>query len=152
MPPAPNKAACGTILVIDPDPITLLGTAGILDSAGHTCICARTAAAARRAISESPLDVVVCDVADDAAAAWQLIEELRSAGHRDRLPAVVLAGSEWAGLEQRCETAAWTRCLFKPIDPNVLIDVVGSSLWMPQLEQRHRQRGQRPPRPGWVQL
>lgn len=141
-----------TILVVDPSPITLLGTAGVLDSFGYACFCARNHDSARQLPEDTQLDAVVIDVGDDAEAALQLVSELRNTRGNSDLPAIFIASPEWAGLEKRCESMSAARCLFKPIDPNVLGDVVQQSLWMPQISAAHRRRGSRPVRPGWVQL
>lgn len=141
-----------TILVVDSSPITLIATAAVLDSQGYACICAGSHQAAEKAISQEPLDAVVIDVGDDAEAALQFIAHLRSASGTTGLPAVMIADSRWAGLQQRCEAMRSVRCLFKPIDVNVLLDIVHQSLWMPQLVSGHRRRGTRPQRPGWVNL
>ena len=141
-----------TILVVDPSPITLLGTAGVLDSLGLACYCARDSDAALKVPAQTTLDAVVIDVSDDAEAALELLEKLRQATENAELPGILIASSEWAGLEKRCEAILAARCLFKPIDPNVLGDLVQQSLWMPQVASAHRRRGTRPLRPGWVQL
>ena len=141
-----------TILVVDPSPITLIATAGVLDSQGYGCICARTAEAAEKAAGQDMLDAVVIDVADDAEAALQLVTRLRSVSGSPELPVLLIADSCWAGLQQRCEAIPAARCLFKPIDPNALLDLVHHSLWMPPLMGNHRRRGTRPQRPGWVSL
>lgn len=148
----PNSSTPSTVLVLDASPITLLGTAGVLDTAGHACICARTPEAACQAAEQDGLDAAVIDVGDDAEATLELITQLREFPQHAQLPIVLLADSCWAGLEKRCETLDWVRCLFKPIDPNVLIDITGQMLWLPRLEQQHRRRGSRPTRPGWVEL
>ena len=141
-----------TILVVDPSPITLLGTAGVLDSFGYACYCARDASAALQVPQQSTLDAVVIDVADDAEAALQLVTDLRLASGNADLPCFLIADVSWSGLEKRCESLGWTRCVYKPIDPNVLRDLMDQALWMPQLESSHRRRGTRPTRPGWIQL
>lgn len=141
-----------TILVVAPSPITLLGTAGVLDSFGYTCFCARSGEAALQMPVESEVDAVVIDVGEDAEAALAVVAELRKVRSNPDLPAIFIASTEWAGLEKRCEAMVSARCLFKPIDPNVLGDLVQQTLWMPQLAAAHRRRGTRPARPGWVQL
>lgn len=141
-----------TVLVVDPNPITLIATAGALDSQGYACICARTAKAAEKAAIQDPLDAVVVDVADDAEAAIVLVARLRTAVGSAQLPVLLIADSCWAGLQQRCESMPAVRCLFKPVDPNALLDLLQHSLWMPPLVANHRRRGTRPPRPGWVTL
>lgn len=141
-----------TILVVDSNPITLLATAGVLDSQGYACICAGSHGAAEKAVAQEPLDALVIDVGDDAEAALKLIDRLRRADVTDRVPAVMIADNRWTGLQPRCEAIRSARCLFKPVDPNVLLDIVHQSLWMPQLLAGHRRRGTRPQHAGWVNL
>ncbi len=142
-----------SIVVLDPSPISLLALAGVLDSQGYACICARDGGAAIGALEMGPQDLLVCDVADDAAAALAILEKMRSTDGYEELPAVMLAESKWAGLERKAEGMKQaTRCLFKPIDPNSLIAVVDQVLWMPSLVAAHRRRGSSPNRPGWVTL
>lgn len=142
-----------SIVVLDPSPISLLALAGVLDSQGYGCVCARDGDAAVEALSMGTQDMVVADVADDAAAALATIERMRATASYQQLPAVLIAEPRWAGLERKIEVMKpATRCLFKPIDPNALIAVVDQVLWMPQLVDAHRRRGSSPSRPGWLTL
>lgn len=152
----PSKPTA-TILVVDPSPITLIAMAGTLDAQGYACICARSHEAATKAIAQDPIDAIVVDVGDDAEAVLAWLARLRQSDETAGLPAVIVADACWAGLQQRCEglssgAKGSVRCLFKPIDPNALLDIVHQSLWMPQLLSGHRRRGTRPTRPGWVGL
>jgi DNA-binding NtrC family response regulator len=152
-PQGDRSAQRGTILVIDPAPLSLIALAGVLDTEGYTCICARTAAAAREAMRGQKIETVVCDVADDAPAMLELLAELRTLAGEAELPAVLIADQRWVGLEKKVESLdGTTRCLFKPIDPGSLLAVVEQLLWMPQIVSGHRKRGTRPGRPGWVSL
>ncbi len=148
----PNRKAA-SIVVLDASPLSLLALAGVLDSHGYGCICARTGDGAIEALSMGRQDMIVADVGEDAAGMLEVIARMRAAEGYAELPAVMIAGSNWAGLEKKCETiAVATRCLFKPIDPNSLIAVVEQTLWLPSLVHAHRRRGSRPSRPGWVSL
>jgi DNA-binding NtrC family response regulator len=148
-----GSAPRASIVVVDTNPISLLALAGVLDSQGYNCICARTAAAALEALTMGPQDLVVWDVGDDAQAVLDALEQMRSTDHHRGLAAVLLAESKWAGLEKKAEAMRTaTRCLFKPIDPNVLITIVDQALWMPSLVATHRRRGSRPSQPGWITL
>jgi DNA-binding NtrC family response regulator len=149
----PASARRASIVVVDPNPISLLALAGALNYQSYSCICARTAAAALEALKMGIQDLVVWDVADDAPLALDTLAQMRSQNDHEGLAAVFLADSKWAGLEKKAEALpTTTRCLFKPIDPNVLITIVDQALWMPSLVQTHRRRGSRPSRPGWVTL
>ncbi len=143
----------GTILVIDTTPLSLIALAGVLDTDGYSCICARTPTAATEAMRLDKIDMVVCDVGDDAPGMLDLLANLRSMVGESELPAVLIADQRWVGLEKRIDSlGGTTRCLFKPIDPGSLLAVVEQLLWMPQVVAAHRRRGTRPGRPGWVSL
>lgn len=147
-----DKHSSGRVLVVDPNPITLVAMAGVLDSEGFACMCARTHNAALKAVQEEPHDLVVCDVADDAQAALDLLCKLREHDGMQSLGAVLIADARWSGLESKTERLPATHCLFKPIDPKTLLAVVDQAMWMPHLVETHRRRGTRPSRPGWVTL
>ena len=130
-----------SVVVLDPSPVSLLALAGVLDSQGYSCVCARDPKAAEQALQQAQQDLLVCDVADDAPAALELLEKLRTKTNYEQLPAVLIADARWAGLEKKAEAMSQaTRCLFKPIDPNSLIAVVDQLLWMPSLVSGHRRR------------
>ncbi|KAA1259928.1 Response regulator receiver domain protein [Rubripirellula obstinata] len=142
-----------SVIVWDASPLSLLTLAGVLDTQGYRCVCARDSDSAMKTLEMGRQDLLVCDVGDDAAAALETIEKMRSVPSYEQLPAVMLADARWAGLEKKAEASYQpTRCLFKPIDPNSLIAVVDQVLWMPSLVSSHRRRGSRPSRPGWVSL
>ena len=143
----------GSIVVVDSHPVSLLTLAGVLHSQAYNCTCARTADDALKALQMETQDLVVWDVGDDAGQALETLDQMRSSDSYEGLAAVLLADSKWAGLEKKAEAMpAATRCLFKPIDPNVLITIVDQALWMPSLVGGHQRRGTRPSRPGWVTL
>ncbi|TWU55819.1 response regulator [Rubripirellula reticaptiva] len=142
-----------SIIVLDASPVSLLTLAGVLDHQGYACVCARNNASAVEALSMGRQDLLVADVGDDAAEVLKTLQKIRSIDSYEELPAVLIAGSQWAGLEKKTETMPQaTRCLFKPIDPHSLIAVVDQILWMPNLIAAHRRRGSKPSRPGWVSL
>lgn len=151
--PDSSKRKRASIIVLDPSPLSLLALAGVLDSQGYDCICARDGSAAETSLQMGRQDLLVCDVGDDAPSALGVVESLRSKPGYEGLPAILLADARWAGLEKRTEAMqAATRCLFKPIDPASLMAVVDQTLWMPTLVTAHRRRGSTPQRPGWVTL
>ena len=147
-----NKLRAGRVLVVDASPVSLIAMAGVLDSQGFECVCARSHAAAIKALQTEPQDVLVCDVGDDPDAALTLVDHLREQPHHESLPVVLIASAQWAGLERKAERLGAVHTLFKPIDPASLLAVVDQALWMPHLVQTHRRRGTRPAQPGWVTL
>lgn len=151
--PTASARQRASIVVLDPSPISLLTLAGVLDAQGYGCTCARSGDAAVQALAMTQQDLLVCDVADDAAAALETLEKMRAVEGYQDLAAVFIAAGRWAGLEKKTEALPQaTRCLFKPIDPHSLIAVVDQVLWMPTLVASHRRRGTSPNRQGWVTL
>lgn len=146
-----NKA---TILVVDASPIGVTATAGVLDTQGYDCYCARTAGAAGKAVDSTTIDLMVWDVGDDAMQAIEQIQDLREqyAKQLADVPVILIADGCWAGLEQRLDSVAPARCLFKPLDPNTLIDLVQQALWVPHIIRGHHMGGKKANRPGWVSL
>lgn len=153
---AENNASAksrATVLVIDASPLSLTATAGVLDTQGYACICAKTLDQAISAMSMGPIDLVVCDVGNDAPAALETLVALRSKEDNADLPAIMIADVKWAGLEKKTEKlSAVTRCLYQPIDSGALIAVAEQLLILPQIVASHRRRGTRPGRTGWVSL
>jgi CheY-like chemotaxis protein len=141
-----------TILVWDANPITLLATAGVLDAGGYVCFCARNEAAANQVPARCPVDAAVIDVGADAEQVLRFIPSFRQLAGNAQLPVVLIADAMWAGLERQVDALAEVRVLFKPIDPNVLLDVVRQALWMPPQAQGVRARGSRQTHPGWIEL
>ncbi|QDV63145.1 response regulator [Crateriforma conspicua] len=147
-----TESRSASITVIDPSPLSLLALAGVLDAEGWKCVCGRNNDMAVAAMDMGPQDLFVFDVGDDAAAVLDTLAVIRGREEYEKVPAVLLAESQWAGLEKQIESLPVTRCLFKPIDPPSLVAVVQQLLWMPGLVEAHRRRGSRPSRPGWVNL
>jgi len=142
-----------SVLIVDPNPLSLIATAGVLHYHGYVCTCARTASSAQQAARETALDLLLWDVADDAAAVLESLAQLRLIVGLDHLPSILFAESRWAGLEKKTQQLSIpTRTLFKPIDPDALMAVVEQLLWMPSLISLHRKRGTKPSRTGWVTL
>ena len=102
-------------------------------------------------VPNNSIDLIVWDVGDQPMEVLQTLANIRQTF--PEIPAILLAGSNWAGLEKKLEGASTpTPCLFKPIDPTALLSVAEPLLWMPALQTSHRKRGTRPNRPGWVTL
>ncbi|MEM9367275.1 MAG: hypothetical protein AAGD07_14885 [Planctomycetota bacterium] len=144
--------------------MSLLATAGVLHHAGMQCVCAGTTTALRKACGlnaddDQPgpgvprIDLLVWDVGEDAPGVVSELAKLRSYEVYRDLPAILIADSKWAGLQLKTEAMeTTTHCLFQPIDPKSLTVIAEQLLWMPAVQTRHRNRGSRPSRPGWIGL
>jgi DNA-binding response OmpR family regulator len=128
------------ILVIDADPLTLTGTAAALDLAGYESHCAGDAHAARKAARSLSLDLIICDVSIDGERGLELCQELRQDNNHADVPLLFVSGHQAPDIIRRSHEAGGAYYLRKPFDPNVLIELVGTALWMPHLVQTRMQR------------
>jgi len=87
-----------TILVVDDDPLVLLGTVGMLEDLGHTVVEAATGEAALAVLqSDEPIDVLVTDQAMPGMTGTELIKAARA--ERPHLPVILATGyAEPAGI------------------------------------------------------
>jgi len=87
------------ILVVDDDPLVLLGTVGMLEDLGHTVVEAATGEAALAVLqSREPIDVLVTDQAMPGMTGTELIKAARA--ERPGLPVILATGyAEPAGIE-----------------------------------------------------
>ena len=137
------------ILVIDGDPLTLTGTAATLDMAGYECHCAADANAARKAARTLDLDLIICDVSVDNGRGLELCREIRLETNNADASLLFVSGHQAPDIIRRTHDAGGAYYLRKPFDPDVLIELVGTALWMPHLVQSRMQRIEpaRPARP-----
>jgi CheY-like chemotaxis protein len=139
------------ILVVDNDPYTLIGTAAVLDLAGYVCHCARDRQAALKAGASIGLDLVICDVHLGAESGLDVCRELRRLPGMQDVPVMFVSSTQLPDIVRRSHEAGAAYYLRKPLDPDVLCDLVGKALWLPHLVQsrlaRHEPRPQPVPAP-----
>jgi len=106
------------ILVVDDDPLVLLGTVGMLEDLGHTVVEAATGEAALAVLqSREPIDVLVTDQAMPGMTGTELIKAARV--ERPGLPVILATGyAEPAGIE------AGIPVLKKPYLPRALASAI----------------------------
>jgi len=122
------------ILLVDDDPIALADAATALDSAGHLVYQARDRISALRIARTEALDLVICDVNVGGNSGLELSRELRLPGMQD-VPVMFISRTQLPDIVRRSHEAGAAYYLHKPLDPEVLIDLVGKALWLPHLVQ-----------------
>lgn len=113
------------ILVIDDDEMERLLGRTILEGVGHELHFAKDGADAMRIFRTEDIDVVVTDLNMPRIDGLRLITEMRE--FDDRIPVVVVSGTESDQLERAQDLGA-VETLFKPVDPQKLIDAVANAL------------------------
>jgi DNA-binding response OmpR family regulator len=135
------------LLLIDNDPLTLMGAAAVLDMAGYACHCARDRQAATKAAQSIALDLVICDVNLGSESGLELCRDLRSYPGMQDVPVMFVSTSQLPDIVRRSHEAGGAYYLRKPFDPEVLVELVGKALWLPHIVQSRLAMHQPAPQP-----
>jgi CheY-like chemotaxis protein len=123
------------ILLIDDDLQSLASTSAVLDDAGHLVYQAADRVAALRIARIEALDLIICDVNVGGVSGLDLSRELRRLPGMQDVPVMFVSRSQLPDIVRRSHEAGAAYYLRKPIDPQVLTDLVGKALWLPHLVQ-----------------
>lgn len=123
------------ILLIDGDISALAMTARTLDEAGHIVYQARDRMAALKIARTEALDLFICDVNLGGENGLDLCRELRRLPGMQDVPVMFVSSNQLPDIIRRSHDAGGAYYLRKPLDPEVLIDLVSKALWLPQLVQ-----------------
>lgn len=123
------------ILLIDEDPLALASATTALDAAGHMVYQASERAAALRIARTAALDLVICDINCGSEGGLELTREMRRLPGMQDVPVMFISRTQLPDIVRRSHDAGAAYFLRKPIDPDVLIDLVGKALWLPHLVQ-----------------
>ena len=121
------------ILVVDNDPILLMGTAAVLHAVGYESHCARDAQTALKAARTLPLDLIICDVMLGQESGIDLCKSIRQMPGCIDVPVMFTSSQQLPDIVRRSHEAGAAYYLRKPFDPDVLIELVSKALWMPHL-------------------
>jgi two-component system, chemotaxis family, chemotaxis protein CheY len=121
------------ILVIDEDPLALASTTAALDAAGHMVYQASDRLSAIRIARTQALDLLICDVNASGENGLDLSRELRRLPGMQDVPVMFISRAQLPDIVRRSHEAGAAYYLRKPLDPEVLIDLVGKALWLPHL-------------------
>jgi DNA-binding response OmpR family regulator len=135
------------LLVIDSDPLTMMGTAAVLDMAGYACHCARDRQAAVKAARAIALDLVICDVNLGGDSGLDVCRELRLLPGMQDVPVMFVSASQLPDIVRRSHEAGAAYYLRKPFDPDVLVELVGKALWLPHLVKSRLSKPEPMPQP-----
>ncbi len=113
------------ILVIDDDEVTRLGVGAVLEGGGHQVAYARDGDQGMAFYERNPFDLVIVDLAMPVKSGLQTIRELTEAYRDIRIIAITGVSPEQLPLAEDYGAA---RTLIKPVEPNVLMEVVGDVL------------------------
>lgn len=121
------------VLVIDDDPVTLSGIAAVLNVAGYECHGARDPEAALTLARLLELDLIICNVNLAGESGLELCRQMRQQPGMDDVPVMFMSSAQIPDIVRRSHEAGGAYYLRKPLDPEVLLELVGKALWMPHV-------------------
>jgi DNA-binding response OmpR family regulator len=128
-----NRQDPATILIIDGDPLTLTAMAAAMHLSGHESYSAQSSEAALKAARALTLDLIICDIDVENASGIELVHEIRQLPGLNDVPVIFISARPAQNIVQRAHDAGGNYYLRKPFDPEVLLELVDKSLWMPHL-------------------
>ena len=135
------------ILLIDEDAPALESATDALEAAGHIVYQARERTAALRIARTEGLDLVICDMQVGGDTGVELTRELRRLPGMQDVPVMFISRTQLPDIVRRSHEAGAAYYLRKPLDPEVLTDLVGKALWLPHLVQTRLSMHQPSPQP-----
>jgi CheY-like chemotaxis protein len=123
------------ILLIDSDSLARAAATTVLQGAGHIIHEAMDRDAAVKIAKVRALDLIICDVNLDGESGLDLSRELRRLPGLQDVPVMFVSSSQLPDIIRRSHDAGGAYYLRKPLDPEVLIDLVSKALWLPHLVQ-----------------
>src|SRR5207237_325336 len=101
----------------------------------HVVDQARDRISALRLARTEALDLVICDVNVGGNSGLELSRELRRLPGMQDVPVMFISRTQLPDIVRRSHEAGAAYYLRKPLDPEVLTDLVGKALWLPHLVQ-----------------
>jgi CheY-like chemotaxis protein len=128
-----NRNEPAEILVIDDDLLAMSGISAALEAAGHIVYQARDRVAALRIARAKALDLLICNLSLAGDSGLEVTRELRLLPGMQDVPSMFVSRTQLPDIVRRSHEAGAAYYLRKPIDPEVLVDLVGKALWLPHL-------------------
>src|SRR5206468_984138 len=125
------------ILLVDDDPDAVEQLNGILTAAGYGCHCSRDCVQAVELVRDVTPDLIVADIHLAGQNGVTLCERLRRDAGLSDVPIMFLSAAQIPDIIRRPHATGGTYYLRKPVDPEVLLELVDKALWMPQLAGTH---------------
>lgn len=122
------------ILVVDSDAVLRGQVHEILIADGYSCRAVGTAGAAMQSADEKVPSLLVCDMNLGDSTGIELARALQT---KADCPVIFMSDSRDPEMVRLARQAGAAFYLAKPIDSDVLVELVDKALWMPHLVRRH---------------
>jgi CheY-like chemotaxis protein len=118
------------VLLIDNTPEVLSSVSDLLTRAGYAChACASAEIALAFARVHSP-DIILCDMSLQDGSGPELCQKIKEGSSREYLPVMYFSGTQTPDIIRR---SGATYSLRKPLDPDVLLELIDQALDLPRI-------------------
>ena len=131
-------AGKATILCIDDEQDMIAVLVHLLLRGGYACEGCRDIETARQSLERRIPDLIVADINIGDDNGLEFCKQMQSVNPRlSEVPVIFLSGAEIQDVVRRSHDAGGVYFLRKPFDPNVLLELIDKSLWMPHIVRNH---------------
>ena len=125
--------AQAVVLVIESDHEIVAGLAIALGRAGYSARCCRDAEAALDFVDHTSPDLIIADVNLQGASGIQLCDRIRQRDGLGEVPVMFLSAAQGPDIIRRSYATGAAYYLRKPLDPDVLLELIDKALAAPGL-------------------
>jgi len=116
------------ILIIDDDPRNIFALVAVLKTKKYSCLTASSAEQGIRMLLQQDIGIVLMDMMMPDMDGYQAIAEIRKNDAINRIPIVAVTAQAMVGDREKCLAAGADAYISKPIDIDILVDVLSHYL------------------------
>jgi CheY-like chemotaxis protein len=120
------------VLVVDDQQSVLDDVAEMFGRANFACQCCIAPDEALAAVRTSTPDLILCDVSVQGQSGFELCRLIRQQPGLSDTPVMFLSSAQLPDIVRRSYAARGTYCLRKPIDPDVLLELIDQAMGVAQ--------------------
>ena len=141
-----NKLNRPSILVADPNPLSLTAISAMLHGNDYNVHIAQDTHAATIGAESLDLDLIICDDQIDEQGGLELIRKIRNFPQCIDTPIMFMTSNQSPDVISRSHEGSACYYLRKPIDPKLLLELVDNALWqLPIINDRVKTRSVKTP-------
>lgn len=119
------------LLIIDDDNRNIFALRMVLKAKGFECLTAPDAATGLRLLTEDPdIGVVLMDMMMPEMDGYEAIGEMRKDPAFDHIPVIAVTAQAMVGDREKCLAAGAVAYISKPIDQDILLDILKNEIHM----------------------
>jgi len=124
------------VLLVDHEASVLADVSAVLTEAGLTCQCCSSPEMALATCQLASPDLIIAESNLGGRSGQQLCTQIRAIGHRSDLPIMLLSAAQVPDIIRRSDAAGGVYYLRKPLDMEMLVELVFNALWLPRSQRQ----------------